>query len=132
MQQGAESTQDRVARLRGLDEGEKLSLIFTQQRKLGEYKERLEAFQCAHETGQCPLCCDKDLIIAQLQQQNEQLRNKVFGRSSERRNKGKKKKKKKKPKATKRTRLPSEQFPDARVQECTVEDAVPPKCSECK
>ncbi len=37
-------------------------------------KDRIEAFQCAHETGQCPLCRDKDLKIAQLQQQIEQLK----------------------------------------------------------
>ena len=65
MQQGTESTQDRVSRLRRLNEGEKLSLLFTQQRKLREYEERVEAFQCAHLTGQCPLCRDKDLTIAQ-------------------------------------------------------------------
>ena len=83
MQQG-ESTHDKVRRLRTLNEGEKLSLIFTQQRKLGEIQERIEAFQCAHETGSCPLCRDKDLTIAQLQQQNEQLRQKLYSRSSER------------------------------------------------
>jgi transposase len=135
MQQGAESTQERVSRLRGLNESEKLSLIFTQQRKLDEYQQRVEAFQCAHTTGQCPLCRDKDLTIAQLQQQIEQLRNKLFGRSSERRNKGKKNKGDKggKPKnSQKRTRLPSEQFPDARIVESTVEDPHPPSCSECK
>ena len=135
MELGAESVQDRVSRLRRLNEGEKLSLIFTQQRKLGEYKERVEAFQCAHSTGQCSLCRDKDLAITQLQQQVEQLRNKIFGRSSERRNKRKKNKRGKggKPKnSSQRTRLPSEQFPDARIQECTVGDPVPPQCFECK
>jgi transposase len=136
MQQGAESTQDQVSRLRRLNEGEKLSLIFTQQRKLDEYKDRVDAFQCAHETGQCPLCRDKDLTITQLQQQNEQLRNKLFGRSSERCNNGKRNNgdKREKPKNSppQRTRLPSDQFPDARVQECTVEDSNPPECPECK
>jgi transposase len=132
--QGTESTQDRVSRLRRLDESEKLSLIFTQQRKLVEFQERVEAFQCAHETGQCPLCRDKDLTIVQLQQQVEQLRNKLFGRSSERRNRGKKNTgdKKKPKKASQRTRLPSEQFPDARIQDCTVEATNLPPCSECK
>jgi transposase len=134
MQQGPEATQDRVSRLRRLNEGEKVSLLFTQQRKLAEYQERVEAFQCAHQSGLCPLCQDKDLTIVQLQQQNEQLRNQLFGRSSERRNRGKKNKgDKKKPKnASSRTRLPSEQFPDARIEECTVEDTTPPPCSECK
>jgi transposase len=136
MEAGTESTQERVSRLRRLNEAEKLSLIFTQQRKLDEYQERVEAFQCSHSTGQCPLCRDKDLTITQLQQQIEQLRNKVFGRSSERRNRGKKNKgnnKGGKPKSSaKRTRLPSEQFPDARIQDCTVEDALPPPCSECR
>jgi len=125
MQQG-ESTQNRVSRLRALKEGEKLSLIFTQQRKLNEYEERIESFQCAHQTGQCPLCRDKDLTIAQLQQQNEQLRNKLFNRSSERRGKGKKngdgKRGNPKGGSPQRTRLPSEQFPDARIQESLFED----------
>jgi transposase len=63
----------------------------------------------------------------------EQLRNKIFGRSSERRNKGKKNKgDRKKPKsASQRIRLPSEQFPDARIKDCTVEDTISPPCSEC-
>ncbi len=133
--QGAESTQERVNRLRRLNEGEKLSLIFTQQRKLDEYQERVKTFQCAHETGRCPLCQDKDLQIAQLQQQNEQLRNKIFGRSSERRNKGKRGKRNKggKPKGpSQRNRLPSDQFPDARIEESTVGDPTPPQCSECE
>jgi transposase len=132
MELGAGSAQDRVSRLRRLNEGEKLSLIFTQERKLDEYKDRVEAFQCAHQTGQCPLCRDKDLTIVQLQQQNEQLRNKLFGRSSERRNKGKKNKGGKPKNSPQRIRLPSDQFPDARIQECTIEDPVPPQCSECK
>jgi len=135
MQQG-ESTQDRVRRLRGLNEGEKLSLIFTQQRKLGEYRDRIEAFQCAHQTGVCPLCRDKDLAIAQLQQQNEQLRHKLYGRSSERSHKDKKngdgKRGNPKGGSPQRTRLPSEQFPDARVQEHTLHDPVAPACTGCK
>jgi transposase len=133
MKQGTATAQDRVNRLRGLNEGEKLALIFTQQRKLEEYQERVNAFQCAHQTGQCPICRDKDLEIAQLQQQIEQLRNKKFGRSSERRNNNSKKKDKKSPKkALNRTRLPSEQFPDARVVECTIEDSSLPQCTECR
>ena len=40
MHQG-ESTHDKVRRLRSLNEGEKLSLIFTQQRKLGEIQDEL-------------------------------------------------------------------------------------------
>jgi transposase len=136
MQQGEASAQERANRLRQLNEGEKLSLIFTQQRRIKEFKERVEAFQCAHETGQCPLCRDKDLIIAQQQQQIEQLRNKIFGRSSERRNKGKKKNKGSRggngKNPQKRTRLPSEQFPDARIVECTVKDPQSPLCSDCE
>jgi transposase len=135
MRQG-ESAQDRVSRLRALNESEKLSLIFTQQRQLSESRERIEAFQCAHQTGTCPLCRDKDLTIAQLQQQNERLRDKLYGRSSERRGKGKNKKGGKNggnPRggAAQRTRLPSEQFPNARIVECTVEDPEPPPCSDC-
>lgn len=133
--QQQETTQEKISRLRALNETEKLSLIFTQQRRISEYQDRLEGFYCAHQTGICALCRDKDLTIAQLQQQNEQLRNKVFGRSSERRGRGKKKKrvKRESPKggASQRTRLPSEQFPDARVQECTLHEPEPPKCNGC-
>jgi transposase len=137
MQQG-ESTHDKVRRLRRLNEGEKLSLIFTQQRKLGEIQERIEAFQCAHETGSCPLCLDKDLTIAQLQQQNEQLRQKLYNRSSERSGKGKKpggasgKRGNPKGGAPQRTRLPSERFPNARIQEVTLGDPVAPSCDDCQ
>ena len=126
---------DQVRRLRTLNEGEKLSLIFTQQRKLSEFQERIETLQCAHQTGVCPLCRDKDLTITQLQQQVEQLRQKLYGRSSERNHKDKKsgdgKRGNPKGGADQRTRLPSEQFPDARVQEVTLEDSQPPSCSEC-
>ena len=37
--------------LHKLNEGEKLSLIFTQQRKMSEFEERIEAFQCAHKVS---------------------------------------------------------------------------------
>jgi transposase len=135
MQQG-ESTLEKVSRLRALSETEKLSLIFTQQRKLVEFQERIEVLQCSHKTGDCALCRDKDLFISQLQQQNEKLRNQLYGRSSERRGKGKKKNGDGKRGnsiggAPKRTRLPSEQFPDARVQEETVQESTPPVCEEC-
>ena len=134
MQQG-EFTHEKVRRLRSLNEGEKLSLIFTQQRKLSEFEERIESFQCSHQTGVCPLCKDKDLTIAQLQQQNEQLRQKLYGRSSERSNKDEKngdgKRGNPKGGSPERTRLPSERFPDARVQDDTLEDPVPPVCADC-
>lgn len=137
MQQG-ETAHDKIRRFRALNEGEKLSLIFTQQRKLSELEERIEAFQCAHQTGTCPLCQDKDLTIAQLQQQVDQLRNKLYGRSSERSSKdkpqgnGSGKRGNPNGGASQRTRLPSERFPNARVEELTVEDPVPPSCDECK
>jgi transposase len=137
MHQG-ESTHEKVRRLRSLNEGEKLSLIFTQQQKLGEIQKRIEAFQCAHETGSCPLCRDKDLTIIQLQQQNEQLLHKLFSRSSERSGKGKKpgggggKRGNPKGGAPTRTRLPSERFPDARIEEVILGDPVPPSCDDCQ
>ncbi len=90
MQLSGEATQDKIRRLRALNEGEKLSLIFTQHRKLSEYEDRIESFQCAHQTGTCPLCRDKDLQIQLLQQQNDQLRSKLYGRSAERSGRGKK------------------------------------------
>jgi transposase len=135
--QPGETTQDQIRRLRALNEGEKLSLIFTQHRKLNEYEDRIEAFQCAHQAGPCPLCQDKDLQIQQLQQQVEQLRSKLYGRSSEQSAKGKKPENGGKndgnPKggSSERTRLPSERFPNAQVQEFIQEDPVPPTCDEC-
>ena len=131
---GDKSTEDRVKALRSLSENEKTSLIFTQQRKIGEYQDRVKAFECAHTTGQCPTCRDKDLTISHLQQQIEALRSKLFGRSSERHKKIKKDKGTpgKPPQPSNRTRLPSEQFPDARLVECTVEDAEIPHCLDCK
>lgn len=132
--QQAESPQEKVRRLRLLNEGEKLSMIFTQQRKLGEFQERIEAFQCAHEIGMCPL--DKDLTIAQQAQQIEQLKKKLFSRSSERSHKDNKdgdgKRGNPKGGAPQRTRLPSEQFPDARVQENTLQDPVALVCAGCE
>lgn len=134
MRQG-NPTQDRVSSLRALNETEKLSLIFTQQRKLGEFQERIKSFECAHQSGSCVLCQDKDLTIAQLQEQNQKLKDKLYGRSSERSGKGKNKgngnKGNPKGGAEKRTRLPSDQFPDARIVECTLQDSIPPGCSEC-
>jgi transposase len=131
--QQTELAQEKVFRLRALNENEKLSLIFTQQRKMSEFQERLHAFQCAHQTGICPLCQDKDVTIVQMQQQIKQLQDRLYGRSSERRKKGKKKRKRKKEGggASKRVRLPSEQFPDARIEECTLQDSTPPECEQC-
>jgi transposase len=137
MQQSGEATKDQIRRLRALNEGEKLSLIFTQHRKLGEYEDRLESLQCSHQTGTCPLCLDKDVQIQQLQQQNDQLRSKLYGRSSEQSAKGKKPgnggKNSGNPKggSSERTRLPSERFPNAQVQEFIQEDPAPPMCDEC-
>jgi len=137
VQHSGETTQDQIRRLRSLNEGEKLSLIFSQHRKLNEYEDRIEALQCSHQTGTCPLCRDKDLQIQQLQQQIDQLRSKLYGRSSERSAKGKKPgsggKNSGNPKggSPERTRLPSERFPNAQVQEVIQEDPVPPMCDEC-
>jgi transposase len=129
-----ESVHRRATRLRELNEGEKLSLIFTQQRKLEEYQERVRAFECAHQEGTCPQCVGKDQRIAELQSQIDELRREVFGRSSERRQK---KKKRNGPggspqgKGT-RARLPSEQFPDAQVVETTLKEETPPSCETCQ
>lgn len=136
--QGATATQERVQRFRQLNENEKLSLILAQQRQLTEKDKRLTAMQCACAEGACALCADKDQAIAHLQQQVEQLRNKIFGRTSERRSRGNSKsgggsgknETGAKPGAP-RTRLPSEQFPNAKIIETTVEDANPPVCPEC-
>ena len=132
----SESKQQKITTLRALNETEKLSLIFTQQRQMSEVQARLQAFQCAHQMGTCPLCQDKDLAIVQLQQQIEHLKQKIFGRSSERRKKKRTKQKLKDDSeenitSSRRTRLPSEQFPNARIQESLLEDATPPKCDQC-
>jgi transposase len=128
-----EAAQDRVRSVRGLAEGEKLSLIFSQQRKVEELEDHLSAIRCAHQSGQCVLCSDKDSVIAAQQAQIHELKKRLFGRSSERRKKGSKKPKgnPKKPSET-RTRLPSAQFPNARVQEETLTDGVAPTCNECQ
>lgn len=139
-QNSTETNQTRIKKLRQLNEHEKLSLIFTQQRKLNEYEEQNKILQCVHQKGECVLCLNKDIQIKQLQTQIkqlqtqiEQLRHKKFGRSSERKGKGKGKKKEDKTskQKKKRKRLPSEQFPDAHIQECTIEASEIPQCSEC-
>jgi transposase len=132
--ESTETTQDRVSRLRSLNEGEKLSLICTQQRKIAEYEKRIEAFHCAHSTNRCAMCQDKDLMIAQLNSQIEQLKKKIYGRSSERRDRAPKdpRDKKKPKKRSTRKRLPSEQFPDAEVVPELISAKSPPICSECE
>ena len=76
--------------------------------------------------------------MPRLQQQNEQLRNKLFGRSSERSGKdkppgnGSGKRGNPNGGAPERTRLPSEQFPNARIHEVTLEDQAAPTCAECQ
>ena len=122
--------QGRAAKLRDLSESEKVALICGQQYRLNEIQNRVEKLKCAHETGRCVHCTDKDKTIEELNEALKLLRAKIYGRSSERRNRGKKNGNKK-PKSKTRVRLPSEQYPNAKIKVETIIDLEPPKCSEC-
>ena len=80
----------RADKLRGLSESEKVALICGQQYRLGEIQERVEKLKCAHEAGQCIHCADKDKTIEEQGETIKALRAKIYGRSSERRNRRKK------------------------------------------
>lgn len=131
---GEKDFNDRVSKLRILSESEKVALICGQEFKLHQIQDRIEQLKCAHETGHCVLCTDKDKTIEEQQEIIKTLRAKLYGKSSERRKKGKKgdDKSDKKPKPGPRVRLPSEQYPNAKIQEQTIVDPEPPKCSECR
>ena len=117
-------------KLRGLSEFEKIALICGQQLQLNKIQGRVEQLKCAHETGLCVHCTDKDTKIEELNETIKSLRAKIYGRSSERRNR-KKGNKENKPKAKTRVRLPSEQYPNAKIKIETIAESAPPKCTEC-
>ena len=125
--------QTRVTKLRDLSESEKVALICNQQFRLNTIQDRVEQLKCAHQAGQCVYCTDKDKTIEELNDTIKTLRAKIYGRSSERR-----RRKKdgdhgdKKSKSSTRVRLPSEQYPNAKIKVETIAEASPPKCSECQ
>jgi transposase len=122
----------RVTKIRTLSESEKVALICGQQNKLNEIQERVEKLRCAHESGQCVLCADKDKTIQEQGDVIKELRARLYGKSSERRNRGNKPGGNKKPPPPSRVRLPSEQYPNAKIVEETIADPEPPKCTECQ
>ncbi|MEO5968822.1 MAG: IS66 family transposase [Bdellovibrionia bacterium] len=130
-----EQTNDRVSKLRSLSEAEKVALICGQQYKINQIQDRVERLTCAHEAGQCILCADKDKTIEEQNDVIKALKAKIYGRSSERRSKGKggrdDNKGGKKGNSGPRVRLPSEQYPNARIKDETVSDTTPPKCLDC-
>jgi transposase len=133
---GEKELNDRISKLRTLSESEKLALICGQEFRLHQFQDRVEQLKCAHEAGQCVLCKDKDQTIEEQQEIIKALRAKLYGKSSERRNKDKKggddEGNKKKPNSGPRVRLPSEQYPNAKIKEELVVDPVPPQCPECQ
>ena len=122
----------RSQKLRALSESEKVALLCGQQYQLGQMQERVEQLKCAHEHGQCVLCKDKDKTIEELNDTIKALRAKLFGKSSEKSKPGGNGKGGKPGNSSPRTRLPSEQYPKAKIVERTVEDPNPPPCPECQ
>ena len=131
---GEQEFQDRVSKIRTLSESEKIALICGQHYNINQIQDRVEQLKCAHTTGQCVLCKDKDKTIEEQQEIIKALRAKLYGRSSERRPKGTSddESDSKKPKSATRTRLPSEQYPNAKIKDETITDPEPPQCPECK
>jgi transposase len=106
--------------------------ICSQQFKLGDIQSRVEQLKCAHESGQCVHCADKDKTIEEQGETIKALRAKIYGRSSERRTRRKKGGGgDNKAKSKTRCRLPSEQYPNAKIKVETIVETSPPKCSEC-
>ena len=129
---GEQELSNRVGKIRTLSESEKVALICGQQYKLNQIQDRVERLTCAHETGTCILCADKDKTIEEQNEVIKALRAKIYGRSSERRGKGKKGNGgNKKGNSGPRVRLPSEQYPKARIKDETVSDTTPPMCPDC-
>ena len=129
---GEQILKERAGKLRTLSESEKVALICGQQYQLHQIQDRVEQLRCAHESGQCVLCADKDKTITEQNEVIKALRAKIYGRSSERRGKSPKGGGEgKKGNTGPRVRLPSEQYPNAKVQEEIIAESVPPPCSEC-
>lgn len=142
MQIGEKDFTSKFNLTRALSEADKIALICGQHFKIGQFQSRIKELTCAHESGQCVLCCDKDQTIAELSEKVKTLQTQLFGKSSERRKKFRVKPGKKNEgsdhstsgsddqKKT-RVRLPSEQYPAAKITEQNVEDKDPPLCTDC-
>lgn len=131
---GTQEYGNRINKLRSLTETEKVALICSQQFKLNEIEERINILKCTHELGECLHCADKDKTIAELNEAIKALREQKYGRSSERRNKHKSGGSGSGNKTTKsqtRVRLPSEQYPNAKIKVETVFESTPPQCTQC-
>ena len=129
---------ERVREWRALAEAEKVALLCNQEYRLHAYQKRVEALTCAHETGDCVSCRDKDQTIEELQQNVKDLRARLYGKSSEKRKHHKVKRPKppsgqddqKSPQ--RRKRLPTEQYPEARIEVQTVSAECSPDCPDCQ
>lgn len=132
MVEGEREFINRVRQVRTLSEHEKVSLICSQQYQLHEIQDRVEQLRCAHENGECVLCKDKDKTIEELNDTIKALQARLYGKSSEKSKPGGNEKGGKPGNAVPRTRLPSEQYPNAKIVEQTVTDPHPPKCPECQ
>ena len=129
---GKQFTIDRVGKLRRLSDTEKLALICGQEYQITQIQDRVKRLTCAHELGQCILCANKDKTIEEQNELIKALKAKIFGRSSERRSKGKQSGGgSQKGNSGPRVRLPSEQYPNARITDQTISDPTPPVCPEC-
>lgn len=132
MMVGEQEFRQKAEKIRTLSETEKVALICGQQYQISQIQERVEQLKCAHQNGQCVVCQDKERTIVEQSDLIKTLRAKLYGRSSERRKKGKKRGgNSNKPKSERRVRLPSEQYPNARIQEETISDSEPPRCPDC-
>jgi len=122
----------RVKKIRVLSETDKVALICSQHYQINQIQDRVEQLKCAHETGQCVICKDKDKTIEEQNEVIKALQAKLYGRSSERKKKPKDNNDgPKKAQSTKRVRLPSEQYPNAKIKEETVSESEPPICPDC-
>lgn len=128
---GEQEFANRVNKFRSLSDSEKVALICGQQYKITQIQDRVEQLKCAHESGECVLCRDKDKTIEELNDTIKGLRAKLYGKSSEKSKHGGDGKGGNPGNSGPRTRLPSEQYPNAKIVEETVTDPHPPKCLEC-
>jgi transposase len=128
------------AQLRALTEGELVALVTKLEYTVKNYAQTIEEFIKASQTGDCISCRAKDQALKQANERIDGYQRKLYGRSSERRgirpkknndqassnDQGGQKEKKE------RKRLLTEQFPNAKVEECEISDPAPPMCLDCK
>lgn len=99
----------RVKKIRVLSETDKVALICSQHYQINQIQDRVEQLKCAHETGQCVICKDKDKTIEEQNEVIKALQAKLYGRYSERKRKSQRTDDgPKKAQSTKRVRLPAQ------------------------